>query len=239
MTMNICIIHGSPRKGNTHQATEIVKEQLRSDCEVMFREFFLPKDLPNFCVGCYRCFNEGEHKCPHAGFVQPIAEAMREADGLILTSPVYVLAESGVMKALLDHFGYLYIPHRPMEEMFSKVALIISTTAGAGTKYAIAAMARSLRYWGVSRIYKCGLTMYAARWDEMPPKRQARFRAKLGKQASAFKRAVANRRKLRVALFPRVVFYIIRRMLLKYDDGQPDKEYWREKGWLTGKKKPF
>lgn len=29
------------------------------------KEFFLPRDFGEFCVGCTKCFTESEKKCPH------------------------------------------------------------------------------------------------------------------------------------------------------------------------------
>ncbi len=92
--------------------------------DVEFTEFFLPKAMPYFCNGC---FNLGEDKCPNAKYVEPIKEGMRETDGLRFSSPVYFMSESAQIKALLDHFGHIYMSHRPMEEMFSKVAMVIYT----------------------------------------------------------------------------------------------------------------
>lgn len=237
--MRICVVHGSPRKGNTYKAVEIFKEELRKKGEVEFTEFLLPKDMPKFCCGCFLCFEKGEEKCPHAQYVQPIAGAMREADGLIFSSPVYVLAESGAVKALLDHFGYIFIPHRPMEEMFSKVAMVISTTAGAGTNHSTKTVARSLRYWGVKRIYKYGCALNAKEWHEMKPQRREKVEGEIRGKANQFYKAVEKRGQLSTPIFTRIIFRLMRGMLGGYADGQTDKEYWREKGWLDGKCKPF
>lgn len=230
--MKICIIHGSPRKGNTFKAVEIFKEQLRKNGSVDFIEFFLPKDMPNFCCGCYNCFNNGEERCPHAQYVQPIAKAMKDADGLIFSSPVYALAESGEIKALLDHFAYIYIPHRPMEEMFSKIAMVISTTAGAGTNYAIKTVSRSLNYWGVKRVYKCGLRIFASSWDEMKKQKQDKFEKILCNKADKFYDSVQNRKILGQKIFTKVMFNIMKKMMQSYPNGQRDKEYWVNKGWI-------
>lgn len=64
--MRICIIHGSPRKGNTFKATEILKKEMQNNGKVKFAEYFLPKDMPHFCCGCFTCFEKGEDRCPHA-----------------------------------------------------------------------------------------------------------------------------------------------------------------------------
>ena len=230
--MKICIIHGSPRKGNTYTATEILKKELKKIYDYEFTEFFLPKDMPNFCCGCYSCIDKSEDKCPHIQYIKPITDAIRDADGIILTSPVYVMAESGAMKALLDHYGYLYMAHRPMEEMFNKIALVVSTTAGAGTRYSIKTIARSLSFWGVKRIYKVGLAIQAKNWSEMSIERQQKFTAALAKKATIFHKALQKRDKLLPRIFKIFFFSIMKKMIADYDDSNIDKIYWKQKGWI-------
>jgi len=237
--MRICIINGSPRKGNTYKATQIFKEQMKKNGDVEFTEFFLPKDMPKFCCGCYNCFEKGEDKCPHAQYTQPIANAMREADGIILTSPVYVLAESGAMKAFLDHYGYMFMPHRPMEEMFSKVAMVISTTAGAGTGHAIKTISRSLNYWGIKRIQKCGLSIFALSWDEMKIKKQQKFEKILSQKANKFYKTVEKRKQLHSRIFTKFMFIVMKKMMAGYKDDHTDKVYWTQKGWISGTRRPL
>lgn len=237
--MKVCIIHGSPRKGNTFKAAEIVKENLAGYGDYEFTEFFLPRDLPHFCNGCFVCFLQGEAKCPHAAAVQPIAKAIREADGLIITTPVYSLAESAGVKALLDHLSYNFMNHRPMAEIFSKVALVLTTTVGYGNGYAIKPIARALRFWGIRRVLKCGLTLFAIDWDQLPQRKQERIRKQLAKKAWELQRLLAKRERLRVSLFTRGYFRLCRRIMLSMADGAVDKEYWRGQGWLEGKRRPF
>ncbi|WP_242850641.1 flavodoxin family protein [Clostridium lundense] len=146
--MKISIIHGSQRNGNTEKTIEIVKEKLNSLDDNDFFDFYLPKDLPMFCCGCFKCMDKGNYggeHCPHSKYTHPILEAMKLSDGIIVTSPVYSMAESGQVKAFLDHFACIFMCHKPLQEMFSKTAFIISTTAGAGIKYTLKPIERSLR----------------------------------------------------------------------------------------------
>jgi multimeric flavodoxin WrbA len=239
LKVNICVIHGSPRKGNTYKAAKIFMEELNKNNDVKYLEYFVPKDMPHFCCGCYNCFEKGEDKCPHHQYTMPILNSIKEADGIILTTPVYVLGESGGMKALLDHYGFMYIPHRPMEEMFSKVAMVISTTAGAGAGHAIKTISRSLRYWGVKRIYSWGGSLFAKDWEDMELKKRHRFEKTLSKKAEKFYEALAKRKKLRPRIFTKLIFTVMKGAISKYSDGQPDKEYWKLKGWINGKSRPF
>lgn len=237
--MDICIIHGSPRKGNTYRATSIFMREMEKHGNVKFTEFFLPKSMPHFCNGCANCFEKGEEKCPHVQYVGPIVKAIIESDGLIFTSPVYVMGESGGMKALLDHLAYIYIPHRPRKKMFSKVAIVISTAAGGGTSYAIKNIARNLRFWGVPKVYKSGFAIFAENWDAMKEKKKLKFENTLSKKAKIFYKTVESRQRLRTPISTRIVFTIIKKIISTYADDNADKIYWEENDWLSGKDRPF
>lgn len=234
--MKITIIHGSNRAGNTDRTIDIVRNKLNSFEEHEFIDFYLPKDLPMFCMGCYQCFDKGDFGgefCPHKKYTHPILEAMKSSDGIIIASPVYVLAESGQVKAFLDHFGCIFMVHRPLEEMFSKKALILSTTAGAGTKHAIKAMERSLTFWGIPKIHKCGFKMLALSWNDMPDKKQKKYEKILEDKTYNFYKSLKNK-KVYTPLKTKVIFNFIKGLINSYPDGNKDKEYWREKGWLQG-----
>ncbi len=46
--MKIVMIYGSPRKGVTYEAVQIVKKELQAQEDVEFTEFQLPQDMPNW-----------------------------------------------------------------------------------------------------------------------------------------------------------------------------------------------
>lgn len=153
--MKITVIHGSPRKGNTYHAAQLFMDGMKAQGEMEFQEFFLPKDMPEFCRGCMTCVLKGEQFCPHAKYRDPILDAMLSSDALILTTPVYVMRESGGIKAFLDHFPFLFFVHRAKPEMFQKKAFLLSTTAGAGTKRAMESIANQLKMLGNQQsVYK-------------------------------------------------------------------------------------
>ena len=121
--MKIVIIHGQSHKGSTYHIAHMLAEKISSD----IKEFFLPKDFGEFCVGCTKCFTESETKCPHYEKLKPLTDAMDEANVIILASPVYVFHATGAMKAFLDHYGYRWMVHSPEESMFKKQGVCIST----------------------------------------------------------------------------------------------------------------
>ena len=124
--MKIVIIHGQSHKGSTYHIARSLAEKTGGD----ITEFFLPRDFGEFCVGCTSCIMKSETLCPHHKKLEPLTEAIDKADILIFASPVYVYHVTGAMKALLDHYGYRWIVHRPEGSMFTKQAVCISTAAG-------------------------------------------------------------------------------------------------------------
>ena len=99
--MKVVIIHGQSHKGSTYHIAHMLAVKISED----IKEFFLPRDFGEFCVGCTKCFTESEKKCPHFEKLKPITDAMDEANVIILASPVYVYHTTGAMKAFLDPYG--------------------------------------------------------------------------------------------------------------------------------------
>lgn len=228
--MKVTIINGSPRKGNTYTLTQLFKQEMEACGEVTFTEFYLPQDMPKFCTGCMACFYTGEQFCPHAEYTMPILTALLDADAIIFTSPVYVLQTTGAMKAFLDHYGFMFMIHRPNLSMFNKKAFVLSTTIGAGTKAVIKTITTSLQYWGVNRIYSSSFAMRAGDWQTANPKRKANFESRLKKSARKFYNEVTSGKKHTPYLFTRMMFAISRKMIKGYDEKTSlDKQYWIEK----------
>ena len=84
--MKIVIIHGQSHKGSTYHIAHMLAEKINGD----IKEFFLPRDFDEFCVGCIKCITDSEQKCPHYEKLKPLTEAIDEANVIILASPVYV-----------------------------------------------------------------------------------------------------------------------------------------------------
>ena len=146
--MNITIFHGSPRKGNTYRATTIFMDEMKSLGDINVTEFYLPKALPVFCMGCQRCLGSPHTNCPHNEHVEPIFEAILESDALIFTTPHFSCNMSGAMKNLLDHLDFLTMNIAPRKEVFRKRAFIITT--GSGSTAAIKPIRKFLMNWGIS-----------------------------------------------------------------------------------------
>ena len=228
--MKILLVHGQNHKGSTYHIGRQLAEKL--DGEIT--EYFLPRDFGEFCVGCTACFMKGASKCPHYDKIRPITESMRQADVIILTSPVYVYHVTGPMKAWLDHYGYQWMVHRPEESMFTKQAVCISTAAGGGMKWANKDMADSLFFWGVPKIYKYGAAVQATAYEQVSSKK----RAAIDKKTTSLAKKIKSRQGRVKPGFKTRAFFAIMKNVQKKGGLEMDRAYWKEKGW-TEKKRPW
>ena len=230
--MKVLIISGTNHKGSTYSIGRIVAEKLTKAENIS--EVFLPRDFDEFCCSCTNCFSKSADKCPHYAKLRPITELIDAADVLILTSPVYVYHCTGQMKALLDHYGWRWMAHRPDERMFSKQAVVVATAAGAGMKSTMKDMADSCFFWGIPQTYKLGKAVRAVDWNSVSPKMKDSINAKAD---SIAKKILKRQGKVPVGIKTRVFFKI---MSLIQRNGwcKADMDYWKEKGW-TGSKRPW
>ena len=237
--MKISVINGTEKHGVTYKLKEIFLDELRDKAEIT--EFYLPKDCPDFCAGCTVCFLKDEHKCKDAVYIQKIEKAMLEADLLVFTSPAYVFHATGAMKAMLDHFGYRWMPHRPAKEMFGKRAVIVTQCLGAGGRSAAKDIKDSLSWWGVSNIRKCSFRLMSdIQWDKIPEKKRNAITRKL-RSAAGKMLAVDYSKPAYTRLITKIKFYAIRMMqtqLGRKDPEYTDFKYWKENGW-TGIVRPW
>ena len=237
--MKITVINGTEKHGVTYRLKEMFLDGLRNEAEIV--EFYLPKDCPNFCVGCTACFLEDEHKCKDAEYIQKIEKAILEADLLVFTSPAYVFHTTGAMKAMLDHFGYRWMPHRPAREMFGKRAVIITQCLGAGGKSAAKDIKDSLSWWGISDIRVCSFKLMSdIHWEKITAEKKKQMTAKIENIARQIKK-IDFTKPAKTGLLAKFKFYAIRMMqtgLGKNDPEYADYKYWKANGWI-GTERPW
>ena len=227
--MKIVTLNGQNHKGSTYHIGRAVAEKIEGENEIT--EFFFPKDLPHFCMGCYRCI-EDVTACPYYSEKKVILDAVDAADILILTTPTYCMHVSAPLKSFIDLTFDLWMAHRPMESMFLKKAVVISTSAGASTKSALKDVQDALFYMGVPKIVKYGLAVQAMNWTQVPEKKKA----KIEKDAAAIAKKLSPK-KPAVGIKTRFVFALMAKMQKKGWNSSPvETAYWKEKGWLSGGK---
>ena len=230
--MNVLIISGTDHKGSTYSIGRIAAEKITSAENIS--EVFLRRDFDEFCCGCTNCFIKNETLCPHYAKLKPITELIDAADVLIFTSPVYVYHCTGQMKALLDHYGWRWMIHRPDERMFKKQAVVVATAAGAGVRSTMKDMADSCFFWGIPKIYRLGRPVAATDWQSVKPKIKDSINAKAD---SIAQKILKRQGKVPVGIKTRAFFRIMR-LMQRNGWNKADMDYWKEKGW-TGSKRPW
>ncbi len=235
--MKITVINGTEKHGVTWRLKEIFLERFRVKAEIT--EFYLPEDCPCFCMGCAGCIFKGEHICKDFSYIRKIAEPLLESDLIVMTSPAYVMHATGAMKALLDHFAYLWMPHRPAPEMFSKRAVIITQCLGAGARSAAADIKHSLSWWGISQITVfTGKLMSDIVWEKLAGKKRAELTGRMNRLSK--KLAAEDFGKTPgVSAVTKIKFLFCRMMQKSLHENDPeytDGKYWAQQGWLAGKR---
>ena len=237
--MKITVINGTEKHGITYRLKEIFLEPFRDRAEIT--EFYLPRDCPNFCSGCTVCFLKDEHKCKDAEYVQKIEKAMLGADLLVFTSPAYVFHTTGAMKAMLDHFGYRWMPHRPAKEMVGKRAVIITQCLGAGDKSAAKDIKDRLSWWGITSIKVCRYKLMGdIIWEKMAEKKRRGMEDSLKKAAQRML-DIDYSKPAHTGLLVKGKFLAVRALqknLGKADPEYTDFRYWKLNGW-TEKERPW
>ena len=231
--MKITVINATEKKGVTYRLKETFLEPFRGKAEIT--EFYMPKDGPGFCIGCTACFRTRQDLCKDAACVQKIEKAMLEADLLVFTSPAYVFHTTGAMKAMLDHFGYRWMPHRPAKEMFGKRAVIITQCLGAGDSSTAKDIKDSLSWWGVSYIRKYTFKLMSEiDWDKINEKKRNQMTSKLVSAANRMLK-VDYSRPARTNLITKAKFMAVRMLQTSLGKDNPeytDYKYWKENGWI-------
>lgn len=203
--MKITIIHGQNHKQTTYHIGRLLIDKLGNGNQI--NEFFLPRDLNQFCMGCYQCILQDETACPHYNQLESIKKSMLEADLLIFTTPLYCLHASASMKALLDHCFSYFMVHQPKQEMFNKKAVIISASAGSSAKGAIKDIKDSLSYWGISNIYSYTIRSQSMSYMEVKDEKKVKIDNDMKTLASKI-----ISRPTKVSIYTKCLFYAMRFM---------------------------
>lgn len=101
--MKVVAFNGSPRKeGNTASALAIVLDRLE-EAGIETELVHIGKTTVAGCKACFGCVRNRDERCILTE--DPVNEwiaKMKEADGILLGSPVYFAGVAGAMKAFLD-----------------------------------------------------------------------------------------------------------------------------------------
>lgn len=232
--MEITLIHGQGHKGSTYHISNMIKEKL-SDDNTVVHEYFMLKDGPSFCVGCFKCIYKDEWKCPEAEKIQKILLSMLSSDIIIIDSPTYCMEMTGQLKTLFDHFGFIYMSHRPRKEMFKKVGIVVSTAAGGGAKRVTKSIANQMSWWGIPRIYKLSFNVNAISWDEVSDIMKTKIQEKAEKVSL---NTIKIKDKEKYNIKTAALFKLMGKMHKSNTWNEKDRNYW-EQNYLNKKIKPW
>lgn len=102
--MKVLIINGSPRaNGNTSIALKEMENIFKQE-NVEFETIQVGNKDIRGCIACNSCYETG--KCVFEDEVNEIALKFKEADGLVVASPVYYASTNATLIALLDRLFY-------------------------------------------------------------------------------------------------------------------------------------
>ena len=102
--MKVLIINGSPRiDGNTTIAiNELTKTFEKENIKAEVIQIG-NKDVRG-CIACYKCYEKG--KCVFDDLVNEVAQKLKEADGLIIASPVYYAQANGTLVSFIQRLFF-------------------------------------------------------------------------------------------------------------------------------------
>ena len=230
--MKIVMLNGQNHKGSTYHIGRMIADKITGENEIL--EFFFPRDLNHFCMGCYKCI-EDEKACLYYEEKKVILDAVKEADLLIATTPNYCMHVSAPLKSFLDLTFDYWMPHRPLKCMFKKRAVIVSTSAGASPKSAMKDVQDALFYMGVPSIMKYGIAVQAMNWEGV----KASKKEKIEKDTTKIARKLSRSGTPCVGIKTRFVFRMMRMMQKNGWGSSPvEKTYWEQNGWL-GRERPW
>jgi multimeric flavodoxin WrbA len=106
--MKVIALNGSPHKnGNTAYALQVAGKALQEE-GIDFEVVEIGGNHIRGCIACNKCSDNEDGKC---GITTDILNEtllrMKEADGIILASPVYYSGIAGTMKCFLDRAFYV------------------------------------------------------------------------------------------------------------------------------------
>lgn len=130
--MKVIAFNGSPRRnGNTYHALEIVLAELRNE-GIETDLIQLGSEKIEGCNACNACFKNKDGKCViDTDNINKYIEMIKEADGMLLGSPVYFGNVTSQMKAFIDRVGFVSRVNGDMFKRKVGAGIAVQRRAGA------------------------------------------------------------------------------------------------------------
>lgn len=105
--MNVIAINGSPKaEGNTFHGLKIVCDSLENE-GISTEIIHVGNKNIRGCLACGGCAANKNEKCVIDDEVNEIVQKLKNADGIIIGSPVYYASMAGTLKCFLDRAFYV------------------------------------------------------------------------------------------------------------------------------------
>lgn len=227
----VMLVSSGRRGGNTDGISVLLEKELLLLAQSKHTELVIDKymlghqDIRN-CRGCRACFDRGEQSCPLKDDLHLLWEQLREADGIVLGSPVYVEDINGVMKNWIDRMAFN--SHRP--GLAGKAAYVYTTSGAGSSNHAIRTMQTALSTWGV---YIAGSDRFRAGGLSKIDELKARHGKIIRKAAERLFDAIHDKRPLKPSFYLLVAFSVQQISWRREEDkASVDYRYWAGNGWL-------
>ena len=229
--MKILALIGSYRKnGNTSQVVDLVCEGLRAEAAragvpLEIETLYLGHLNIGACRGCRACFDRGEDKCPVKDDLLSVKARMKQADGVLVASPVYVDDVSGITKTWIDRLAH--VCHRP--EFAGKCAYLVATVGSTPTSRALGTLRLALSTWGFHITGKAGFKTGALM---KPEEMKAAHAKKAAAIAYRFFKDIHERKWAKPSFMSLFMFKIQQRAWQRATRRDTlDYAYWSGQGW--------
>jgi len=112
--MKVVAFNGSPKKdGNTFQGIKMVAEELKKE-GIEVEIIHVGNKTIRGCLACNGCVRNQNEKCVINDEVNGWIQKMKDADGIILGSPVHYASIGATMKAFLDRAFFVTSVNKSM-----------------------------------------------------------------------------------------------------------------------------
>lgn len=230
--MKLLLINSSARtNGNTARVMDLLEQHLSSIAQetaldLSIERISLTRLSLKPCIGCRACFDRGESYCPQKDELLALYEKMREADGYVVASPIYVEDVNGILKTMIDRMAFLC--HRPA--LYGKSALLFTTSGIGASRHALMTMTKGFGTWGIKTAATMQFSLGAlTAQDEIAARHDKKIQAKARRFLSTLKQ-----KPFRPSFYSLIAFTVQQAMWNRknVDHTTVDSQYWQSAGWL-------
>ena len=151
--MKILVLNGSPHpQGNTVKMIQAFSEGARENGHQINVVDVAHKNIKG-CIACEYCHGKGHGECCQKDDMQEVYALLKEADMLVLASPIYYHGFSGQLKCTIDRFYSAAYPVGPKN--LKKIAVFLSS--GASSQYDGALYSYENDFLGYLRLQNMGV----------------------------------------------------------------------------------